>query len=249
MFPNGVVLSADGDTLIVAETFAQRLPRSMSRRTRRSRGGACSRAAGSRARWHLHRSRRRDLGRRRRGKSCVRVKDGGEIIETVTTRAALLRLRAGRRRWAYAVSVHRRRLRPGVDGQAHRCDRANAGRRTGRGIGGLRGGDPRGERVGKYACGTAASSPRKHNRRNGLLSRGGAAPVRQTLRGTRLAVLTFGERSCAKVCHRTVPYDAERSVGGGDRQSTWRRDLVCPHREARSWSDGIRRGNCPVESN
>ncbi len=86
MFPNGVVLSSDGRTLVVAETFAQRLTAfavaadgTLSQRRvfaalpGRAPDGICIDHEG--AIWVADAA----------SNSCVRVKDGGEITETVTT--------------------------------------------------------------------------------------------------------------------------------------------------------------------
>lgn len=86
MFPNGVVLSADGRTLIVAETFGRRLTAfdvasdgTLSRRRvfaelpGRSPDGICiDREAGV---WVADAA----------GKICVRVVEGGKITDTITT--------------------------------------------------------------------------------------------------------------------------------------------------------------------
>ena len=107
-FPNGMAITPDGATLIVAESYAKRLTAFdiaadgglSGRRVWADLGdgapdGICLDADG--AVWYA------DVPNQR----CVRVREGGEVLQTVDVDRGVLRLHARRRRRADAV--HRRR--------------------------------------------------------------------------------------------------------------------------------------------
>ena len=82
-FPNGMAVTADGTTLLVAESYATGSPRSRSVTTGPERAAGVGRPRRGHPRRHLPRRRRRLLVRRRAAPSVTRVAEGGAVLEVV----------------------------------------------------------------------------------------------------------------------------------------------------------------------
>ena len=135
-FPNGMVITPDGRRLIVGESFGARLTcferepdgalgdrRVFAKLSGAVPDGICLDAEG--CVWVASPVSR----------ECLRVREGGEVVERVRTRDAVDRLHAGRRGSAHALRPDLRGDRPRrVRATQERARRVRSSRRAGRGV-------------------------------------------------------------------------------------------------------------------